>query len=156
MQTTFPEYVVALATIVGSIFFTIFGGVGIASLPLGLIFSFIRCPKAVITRSQYIKEATELGKKGRELRKAADAKATTNHGLVVLLCHPRPHCPSSPSMTSSSTTSPSRSRILKLGPRLQIEPYCSRTSPSRMTLQQAIAAHAAMVSHCRSLHHHHY
>lgn len=33
----------------------IFGGVGIASLPLGLIASFIRRPKAVITRSQYIK-----------------------------------------------------------------------------------------------------
>ncbi|KAJ8898958.1 hypothetical protein K2173_008459 [Erythroxylum novogranatense] len=73
MRTTFPEYVVALATIVGSVLFVIFGGVGIASLPLGLIFSFIRRPKAVITRSQYIKEATELGKKARELKKSADA-----------------------------------------------------------------------------------
>ncbi|GMY05874.1 LIMR family protein [Fagus crenata] len=73
MRATFPEYVVALATIVGSILFVIFGGVGIACLPLGLIFSFIRRPKAVITRSQYIKEATELGKKARELKKAADS-----------------------------------------------------------------------------------
>ncbi|KAJ9694979.1 hypothetical protein PVL29_010456 [Vitis rotundifolia] len=73
MRTTFPEYVVALATIVGSVLFSIFGGVGIACLPLGLIFSFIRRPKAVITRSQYIKEATELGKKARDLKKAADA-----------------------------------------------------------------------------------
>ncbi|CAL5337673.1 unnamed protein product [Camellia sinensis] len=73
MRTTFPEYVVALATIVGSVLFTIFGGVGIACLPLGLIFSFFRRPKAVITRSQYIKEATELDKKARELKKAADA-----------------------------------------------------------------------------------
>ncbi|KAE9465198.1 hypothetical protein C3L33_02898, partial [Rhododendron williamsianum] len=73
MRATFPEYVVALATIVGSVLFTIFGGVGIACLPLGLIFAFIRRPKAVITRSQYIKEATELGKKARELKKATDA-----------------------------------------------------------------------------------
>ncbi|KAK3019007.1 hypothetical protein RJ639_003615 [Escallonia herrerae] len=73
MRATFPEYVVALATIAGSVLFSIFGGVGIACLPLGLIFSFIRRPKAVITRSQYIKEATELGKKARELKKAADA-----------------------------------------------------------------------------------
>ncbi|CAL5353401.1 unnamed protein product [Camellia sinensis] len=51
----------------------IFGGAGFACLPLGLIFSFFRRPKAVITRSQYIKEATELGKKARELKKAADA-----------------------------------------------------------------------------------
>ncbi|KAK7255064.1 hypothetical protein RIF29_28466 [Crotalaria pallida] len=49
----------------------IFGGVGIACLPLGLLFSFIRRPKVVITRSQYIKEATELGKKAKELKKAA-------------------------------------------------------------------------------------
>ncbi|KAL0333199.1 UNVERIFIED_CONTAM: LIMR family protein [Sesamum angustifolium] len=60
MRSTFPEYVVALATIVGSVLFTIFGGVGIACLPLGLIFSFIRRPKAVITRSQYIKEVLLL------------------------------------------------------------------------------------------------
>nr|AYI50066.1 LIMR family protein [Eriobotrya japonica] len=73
MRTTFPEYVVALATIIGSVLFTIFGGIGIACLPLGLIFSFIQRPKAVITRSQYIKEATELGKKAKELKKAADA-----------------------------------------------------------------------------------
>lgn len=73
MRATFPEYVVALATIVGSVLFSIFGGVGIFCLPLGLIFAFIRRPKAVITRSQYIKEATELGKKARELKKAADA-----------------------------------------------------------------------------------
>ncbi|KAB2066629.1 hypothetical protein ES319_A09G174700v1 [Gossypium barbadense] len=73
MRTTFPEYVVALATIVGSVLFSIFGGVGIACLPLALIASFIRRPKAVITRSQYIKEATELGKRAKEVKKAADA-----------------------------------------------------------------------------------
>lgn len=38
-----------------SYYLQIFGGVGIACLPLGLIVSFIRRPKAVITRSQYIK-----------------------------------------------------------------------------------------------------
>ncbi|KMZ58359.1 LMBR1-like membrane protein [Zostera marina] len=72
MRTTFPEYVVALATIIGSVLFSIFGGVGIFALPLGLIFSFIRRPKAVITRSQYIKGATDLGKKARDLKKAVD------------------------------------------------------------------------------------
>ncbi|GMI71418.1 hypothetical protein like AT5G01460 [Hibiscus trionum] len=73
MRTSFPEYVVALATIVGSVLFSIFGGVGIACLPLGLIAAFVRRPKTVITRSQYIKEATELGKRAREMKKAADA-----------------------------------------------------------------------------------
>ncbi|KAM0952864.1 putative LMBR1-like membrane protein [Dioscorea sansibarensis] len=72
-RTTFPEYVVALITIVGSVLFSIFGGVGITCLPLGLIASFIKRPKAVITRSQYIKEATELSKIARELKKATDS-----------------------------------------------------------------------------------
>ncbi|KAH9316196.1 hypothetical protein KI387_024823, partial [Taxus chinensis] len=73
MRTTFPEYVVALSTIVGSVLFSFFGGVGIACLPLGLIFSFLRRPKAIITRAQYIKEATELGKRARDIKEAAAA-----------------------------------------------------------------------------------
>eukprot|EP00249_Psilotum_nudum_P011446 c23182_g1_i1 orf=622-2163(-) len=68
LRVSFPEYVVALTTIVGSVLFTIFGGVGIACLPLSLIYSFLRRPKAIITRSQYIKEATELGKRAREIK----------------------------------------------------------------------------------------
>lgn len=73
IRTTFPEYVVALSTIVGSVFFSIFGGVGITCLPLGLVFSFLRRPKAIITRAQYIKEATDLGKRAREVKEAAAA-----------------------------------------------------------------------------------
>ncbi|KAL6563363.1 hypothetical protein OROHE_005950 [Orobanche hederae] len=72
MRTTFPEYIVALAMVAGSVLFTIFGGVGIACLPLGLITAFIRRQKTVITRSQYIKEANELAKRARELVKAGD------------------------------------------------------------------------------------
>lgn len=48
-----------------------FGGVGIAVLPLSLIFAFIRRPKTIITRAQYIKEATELGKRAKEIREVA-------------------------------------------------------------------------------------
>ncbi|CAM6129058.1 unnamed protein product [Calypogeia fissa] len=71
MRTSFPEYVIALSTIVGSVLFSFFGGVGIACLPLSMIFAFIRRPKAVITRAQYIKEATELGKRAKEIREVA-------------------------------------------------------------------------------------
>ncbi|KAK7390381.1 hypothetical protein VNO78_25686 [Psophocarpus tetragonolobus] len=41
-------------------------------LPLGLIFSFIRCRKVVITCSQY-QEATELTRKEKDLKKAAES-----------------------------------------------------------------------------------
>uniref|UniRef100_A0A6N2N289 Uncharacterized protein n=1 Tax=Salix viminalis TaxID=40686 RepID=A0A6N2N289_SALVM len=76
-----------LCTIPGSnvVAVAIFCGVGIACLPLGLIFSFIRRPKAVITRSQYIKEATELGKKARELKKAADVLHQEETTLLALV-----------------------------------------------------------------------
>ncbi|KAJ7523093.1 hypothetical protein O6H91_18G037000 [Diphasiastrum complanatum] len=68
MRTTFPEYVIALTTIVGSLLFSIFGGIGIACLPLSMIFSFLRRPRKIITRARYIKEATDLGKRAKELR----------------------------------------------------------------------------------------
>lgn len=78
--TSFPEYVVALTTIVGSVLFAIFGGVGIACLPLSMIFSFLRRPKAIITRSQYIKEATELGKRARDIREVTLALQREERG----------------------------------------------------------------------------
>ncbi|XP_024392786.1 LIMR family protein At3g08930 [Physcomitrium patens] len=71
MRTSFPEYVIAILTIVGSILFSIFGGVGIASLPLSLIFAYVHRPKTIITRSQYIKEATELGNRAKQIKEAA-------------------------------------------------------------------------------------
>ncbi|KAL2652415.1 hypothetical protein R1flu_020543 [Riccia fluitans] len=71
MRVSFPQYVIALSTIVGSFLFTFFGGVGMAVLPLGLIFAFIRRPRTIITRAQYIKEATELGKRAKEIREVA-------------------------------------------------------------------------------------
>lgn len=73
LRSSFPMYVVALCTIVGSCLFSIFGGVGIAALPLSAIGAFLRRPKAIISRAQYIKEATELGKRARELRDLAQA-----------------------------------------------------------------------------------
>ncbi|BBN12511.1 LMBR1 domain-containing protein 1 [Marchantia polymorpha subsp. ruderalis] len=71
MQTSFPVYVIALSTILGSFFFSFFGGIGIAILPLSLIFAFIRRPKTIITRAQYIREATDLGKRAKEIREVA-------------------------------------------------------------------------------------
>lgn len=51
--------------------FQFFGGIGIAILPLSLIFAFIRRPKTIITRAQYIREATDLGKRAKEIREVA-------------------------------------------------------------------------------------
>nr|D8TFA8.2 RecName: Full=LIMR family protein SELMODRAFT_432208 [Selaginella moellendorffii] len=63
-------YVITLNTIIGSILFMMFGGVGMATLPLSLIFAFKNRPKCVITRAQYVKEATDLAKRSNELKTA--------------------------------------------------------------------------------------
>ncbi|KAK2373382.1 E2F transcription factor E2FE [Trifolium repens] len=63
MRSTFPEYGVALATIVGSVLFSIFGGVGIACLPLVLIFPFIWRPEAVTLAHSISRKQLNLVKK---------------------------------------------------------------------------------------------
>ncbi|CAL5393729.1 unnamed protein product [Camellia sinensis] len=64
----------------------IFGGVGIACLPLGLIFSFFRRPKAVITRSQFIKELLLLEEDVKALEEMypQGEKAETAWAMTVL------------------------------------------------------------------------
>ncbi|PWA59149.1 hypothetical protein CTI12_AA393720 [Artemisia annua] len=61
-RSTFPEYIVALTTIVGSALFAIFGGVGIACLPLGLIFALKKAADA-------LNQEERSGSKGRKWRK---------------------------------------------------------------------------------------
>ncbi|CAL5324206.1 unnamed protein product [Camellia sinensis] len=64
----------------------IFGGVGIACLPLGLIFSFFRRPKAVITRSQFIEELLLLEEDVKALEEMypQGEKAETAWAMTVL------------------------------------------------------------------------
>ncbi|CAK9215984.1 unnamed protein product [Sphagnum troendelagicum] len=68
MRVSFPEYIIALTTIFGSILFVIFGGVGMACLPMSLIATFLRRPKTTISRAQYIKEATHILKRGKDIK----------------------------------------------------------------------------------------
>ncbi|KAH9571879.1 hypothetical protein CY35_02G116100 [Sphagnum magellanicum] len=68
MRVSLPEYIIALTTIFGSILFVIFGGVGMACLPMSLIATFLRRPKTTISRAQYIKEATYILKRGKDIK----------------------------------------------------------------------------------------
>ncbi|EFJ22423.1 hypothetical protein SELMODRAFT_416714 [Selaginella moellendorffii] len=63
-------YVITLNTIIGSILFMLFGGVGMATLPVSLIFAFKNRPKCVITRVMALQEATDLAKRSNELKTA--------------------------------------------------------------------------------------
>ncbi|EFJ04438.1 hypothetical protein SELMODRAFT_138681, partial [Selaginella moellendorffii] len=69
VRAPFPTYVITLNTIIGSILFTMFGGVGMATLPVSLIFAFKYRPKCVITRAQYVK-VCDLAKCSNELKTA--------------------------------------------------------------------------------------
>eukprot|EP00897_Mesotaenium_endlicherianum_P006173 jgi/Mesen1/5584/ME000281S04639 len=62
-RVSLPMYVIALTTIVGSILFTVYGGVGIAVLPLEALAAYVARPKAIITRSQYIKVPPHHGRR---------------------------------------------------------------------------------------------
>ena len=71
VRPTFPVYVIAVFTLVGWVLFFLFAGVGIVSLPIDAIFAFIYRPRATITKSEYIKGATELAKRAGEIKNMA-------------------------------------------------------------------------------------
>ena len=79
LRVSFPQYIISLCTVAGSVLFSVsikrfvqhlqkfkygmidehavqvFGGAGIATLPMSCIVAFLRRPRATITRSEYIK-----------------------------------------------------------------------------------------------------
>lgn len=67
-RASFPVYVIALVSVVSWFLFSIFAGVGLVALPLDWIRAFIYRPKTVISRSEYVKRATELGARAAKLK----------------------------------------------------------------------------------------
>ena len=66
MRTTFPVYVVALTSVLSWAVFMVFAGVGVIALPVDLIRSFVERPRSVIAKSEYIKVARKLERRGRQ------------------------------------------------------------------------------------------
>ncbi|EFJ22425.1 hypothetical protein SELMODRAFT_416718 [Selaginella moellendorffii] len=72
-----------------------FGGVGMATLPLSLIFAFKNRPKCVITRAQYVKvmawqEVTDLAKRSNELGSPTRRKRLEERTKVSEKCEESP------------------------------------------------------------------
>lgn len=55
-------YFISMLTLIGVVLFVLFGGVGLAALPIDLIFSFKNRPK-YLTREEYLKEKGNVGAK---------------------------------------------------------------------------------------------
>lgn len=66
IDASFPVYVIALTSFVGWFLFVIFGGIGLAALPISLINSFIDRPK-VLSRDQIATEKLRIQNKVAEL-----------------------------------------------------------------------------------------
>ena len=66
-RTTFPVYCIALATIIGWLLFMVFAGVGLISLPVDMIKSYMYRPQTMITKTDYIRQGGEIGKKAKEV-----------------------------------------------------------------------------------------
>ena len=67
VRTTFPVYCIALATVCGWLLFMLFAGVGLIALPVDLIKSYLYRPQKMITKTEYIRMACEIGKKAKTI-----------------------------------------------------------------------------------------
>jgi len=71
VRTSFPVYVIALGSIAGWILFMVFAGVGVVSLPVDLIMAFVKRPRTIITKSEYLKRAKEICEQSQALQATA-------------------------------------------------------------------------------------
>jgi LMBR1 domain-containing protein 1 len=67
VRTTFPVYCIALATVIGWLLFMVFAGVGLIALPVDLIKSYMYRPQKMITKTEYIRMASDIGKKAKTI-----------------------------------------------------------------------------------------
>jgi len=72
-RVSFPVYLICLNTIVGWLFLMLYGGVGLASFPIDMIREFVGRPRTVITKSEYLRRAQELGQRANEIKELGSA-----------------------------------------------------------------------------------
>lgn len=72
-RVAFPVYLICINTIVGWLLFMLYGGVGLASFPVDLLRQFAGRPRKVITKSEYIRQAKQLGVRANQIKELAMA-----------------------------------------------------------------------------------
>ncbi|CAG9465762.1 unnamed protein product [Pedinophyceae sp. YPF-701] len=71
MRATFPVFLVGVASIIGWILFSIFGAVGVVTLPWDWVRGFLNRPRKVITKSDYIHRCRHIAQRSRDVQDAA-------------------------------------------------------------------------------------
>ena len=60
VRTTFPVYVIAMSSIAAWFLLMVFGGVGMAAIPIDLLKAYVGRPRKVITKSEYTRIAGKI------------------------------------------------------------------------------------------------
>ena len=68
VRVSFPVYVIALSSVVGWVLFMVFAGVGVVALPVDYIRGFFGRPRAIITKTEYLKRASDIAVRARKVR----------------------------------------------------------------------------------------
>eukprot|EP00884_Botryococcus_braunii_P013724 jgi/Botrbrau1/22352/Bobra.0002s0030.1 len=71
-RVSLPVYIIAMSGTAGWVLFMVFSGVGLVALPVDLIREFIGRPRSTIPRSEYIRQATTLGRRAKDIKEAAE------------------------------------------------------------------------------------
>mmetsp|Transcript_2284 Transcript_2284/g.6699 ORF Transcript_2284/g.6699 Transcript_2284/m.6699 type:complete len:520 (-) Transcript_2284:178-1737(-) len=82
-RVSLPVYLICLNTVVGWLLFMLYGGVGLASFPFDMLREFAGRPRKVITKSEYIRRARELGLRAIEIKElASNLRAEERSGAL--------------------------------------------------------------------------
>ena len=79
VRVSFPVYVIALSSVVGWVLFMVFAGVGVIALPVDYIRGFFGRPRAIITKTEYLKRASDIAVRARKVGRIVKRAHTRTH-----------------------------------------------------------------------------
>ncbi|GBF96088.1 hypothetical protein Rsub_08964 [Raphidocelis subcapitata] len=72
LRVSLPVYVMAIQSVFGWILFLVFAGWGVMAAPIDWIHQYMRRPKAVITKSEFINRARGLAQRAKEIKSMSE------------------------------------------------------------------------------------
>lgn len=73
LRVSLPVYVMAVQSVTGWVLFLVFAGWGVTAAPLDWIHQYMRRPRTVITKSEFLGRARGLAQRAKEIRSMSDA-----------------------------------------------------------------------------------
>lgn len=72
IRVSLPVYCMAMQSVIGWVLFLLFGGWGLLAGPVDWVHEYVRRPRCVIPRSQYLERARGVAQRAREIRATSD------------------------------------------------------------------------------------